>query len=61
MTGSPMSRCPSCGADLVVEMDPASPPDAHAVVLCADPPFRLVCASPECPGGPAPSSITKGK
>ena len=48
MTESPFPRCPSCGADLVPEMDPTSPPDAEASVLLADPPFRYVCASPGC-------------
>jgi hypothetical protein len=40
--------CPSCGEELILEMDPASPEDADAVVLSADPPFRYVCASPGC-------------
>jgi len=48
MTGSPTPRCPTCGDDLVLEMDPASPPDDQASVLLADPPFHYVCASPEC-------------
>jgi hypothetical protein len=60
MTGSPMPRCPSCGAGLVVEMDPAAPPDADAIVLCADPPFRYVCASSQCPRGPRPQHSQKG-
>jgi hypothetical protein len=29
-------------------MDPASPPDAQANVLLADPPYRYVCVSPDC-------------
>jgi hypothetical protein len=41
-------RCPICGENLVLEMEPASPKDADAVVLSADPPFRYVCASPGC-------------
>ncbi len=41
-------RCPSCGEDLVLEMDPASQTEADAVVLSADPPFRYVCVSPRC-------------
>ncbi len=48
MNGSPISMCPNCGEDLVLEMDPASPPDAQASVLLADPPFRYVCASSDC-------------
>ncbi|MDQ6934253.1 MAG: hypothetical protein M3130_03015 [Actinomycetota bacterium] len=48
MTGSPAPSCPHCGDDLVLEMDPASPPDALASVLLADPPFRYVCASSQC-------------
>jgi phage terminase large subunit GpA-like protein len=40
--------CPSCGEELILEMDPASPEDADAVVLSADPPYRYVCASPRC-------------
>jgi len=48
MTESPFPRCPSCGEDLVPEMDPTSPPDAEASVLLVDPPFRYVCASPDC-------------
>ncbi len=35
-------------ASLVLEMDPAAPPDSQAVVLLADPPFRLVCSDPDC-------------
>jgi hypothetical protein len=49
MPGSSAPRCPRCGSDLVLEMDPASPPDALARPLLADPPFRFVCASPDCP------------
>jgi hypothetical protein len=49
MTGSPATpKCPTCGEDLVLEMDPAAPPDGQANVLPADPPFRYVCASPDC-------------
>ena len=48
MTGSPHPTCPACGEALVLEMDPAAPPDAEASVLLADPPFRYVCASPGC-------------
>jgi hypothetical protein len=49
MTGSPATpKCPTCGEDLVLEMDPAAPSDGHASVLLADPPFRYVCASPDC-------------
>lgn len=47
MPGS-IPSCPSCGAELVLEMDPASPPDELATVLSADPPFRFVCASSTC-------------
>jgi hypothetical protein len=54
MTESPFPRCPSCGAELVPEMDPTSPPDAEASVLLADPPFRYVCVSLEC----SPPSMT---
>ena len=48
MTGLPIPRCPRCGDELVLEMDPASPPDAQANVLLADPPFRYVCQAPDC-------------
>jgi hypothetical protein len=48
MTGSPDARCPGCGEDLVLEMDPAAPPDAQARVLLADPPFRYGCPSSDC-------------
>jgi hypothetical protein len=48
MTGSPVPRCPSCSQELVLEIDPASTPDAEANVLLADPPFRYVCDSPSC-------------
>jgi hypothetical protein len=48
MTGSPTPTCPACGDDLILEIDPASPPDAGAEVLLADPPFRFVCASSSC-------------
>jgi len=48
MTDSPFPRCSSCGADLVPEMDPTTPPDAEASVLLSDPPFRFVCVSPDC-------------
>ena len=48
MTGSPIPRCPNCGEDLVLEMDPAAPPDAQASVLLADPPFRYACSSANC-------------
>ena len=48
MTGSRIPRCPDCGEALVLEMDPAAPPDAQASVLLADPPFRYVCASTNC-------------
>ena len=48
MTDSPFPRCFSCGADLVPEMDPTTPPDAEASVLLSDPPFRFVCVSPDC-------------
>jgi hypothetical protein len=53
MPSSPIPTCPSCGGDLVLEMDPAAPPDDQADVLLADPPFRYVCASADCapPGG----------
>ena len=47
MTAS-IPTCPRCGAELVLEMDPASPPDAQANALLADPPFRYACASPGC-------------
>lgn len=49
MTSSPTPRCPSCGEELVLEIDPAAPPDAEANALLADPPFRYVCVSPDCP------------
>ena len=48
MTGSMTPTCVGCGADLVLEMDPAAPPDAQAQVLLADPPYRLVCTNPRC-------------
>ena len=48
MTGSRIPRCPNCGEALVLEMDPAAPPDAQASVLLADPPFRYVCTSANC-------------
>jgi len=48
MTGATHPRCPGCGEDLVLEMDPACPPDSQARVLLADPPFRYVCASQGC-------------
>jgi hypothetical protein len=48
MPDSASPLCPSCGEELVLEMDPGSPVDADAVVLSADPPFRYVCASPGC-------------
>lgn len=48
MTVSSIPKCPNCGGGLVLEMDPASPPDAEASVLLADPPFRYVCASSDC-------------
>ena len=48
-------RCRGCGEELVLEMDPASPPDEGASVLLADPPFRYVCRSAACaPAAPAP-------
>ena len=48
MTAYVIPRCPACGEDLVLEMDPASPPDAQSQVLLADPPFRYVCDNPGC-------------
>jgi hypothetical protein len=48
MTGSTMPRCPSCGEELVIEMDPDLSPDTQEGLLLADPPFRYVCASPGC-------------
>ena len=48
MTAYVIPRCPACGDDLVLEMDPASPPDAQSQVLLADPPFRYVCEGPRC-------------
>jgi hypothetical protein len=48
MPTSPYPACPTCGEDLVLEMDPAAPADAQASVLLADPPFRYVCASGTC-------------
>jgi hypothetical protein len=48
MTASSMPRCPSCGDELVIEMDPDSLPDAQEGLLPADPPFRYVCASRGC-------------
>jgi hypothetical protein len=45
-------RCPACGDELVLELNQAAPPDEQAVVLCADPPFRYVCASPSCSQAP---------
>jgi hypothetical protein len=45
---APVTQCPSCGEDLVLEIDPALETDADAVVLSADPPFRYVCVSPGC-------------
>ena len=49
MNGPATPRCPACGAELVLAMDPAAPPDDQAVLLLADPPFRYGCASPSCP------------
>jgi hypothetical protein len=49
MTGSAVPRCPSCGEELVLELDPAAPSDTQAPVLLADPPFRYVCESSSCP------------
>ena len=49
MTDSTIPRCPSCSEDLVLEMDPAAPPDSQANVLLDDPPFRYVYASTTCP------------
>ena len=48
MTAHVTPRCPTCGEDLVLEMDPASPPDRDSQVLLADPPFRYVCEGPGC-------------
>ena len=48
MSGPAVPRCPSCGEDLVLEMDPATPEDGEAVVLSADPPYRYACTSPGC-------------
>ena len=48
MTSSRIPQCPHCGEALVLEMDPAAPPDAQANALLADPPFRYVCASANC-------------
>jgi hypothetical protein len=45
---APATTCPTCGEDLVLELDPAAPEDADAVVLSADPPYRYVCPSPDC-------------
>ena len=53
MSGSRIPRCPSCGEALVLEMDPAVPPDAQANALLADPPFRYVCESSDC----SPTSV----
>jgi hypothetical protein len=49
MTGSQVPSCPRCGKELVLELDPAAPPDSQASVLLADPPFRYVCESSGCP------------
>jgi hypothetical protein len=51
MTGS-APRCPSCGEDLVLQLNQTTPPDDQAVVLCADPPFRYECTSPSCSQAP---------
>lgn len=48
MEGPMVTPCPLCGQELVLQMDPAAPPDTQATVLLADPPFRYVCASPDC-------------
>ncbi len=48
MTALPMPRCPSCGDELVIAMDPNSPPEGDEGLLLADPPFRYVCPSPGC-------------
>ena len=48
MSGPATPSCPACGAELVLEMDPTSPPDAQSSVLLADPPFRYVCQSATC-------------
>jgi hypothetical protein len=50
MAVSHIPTCPTCGDDLVLEIDPASPPDEQASALLADPPFRYVCVAPECGG-----------
>ena len=52
MTDPAILRCPRCGEDLVLQMDPSSPPDDEACVLLADPPFRYVCPSSDCEGAP---------
>ena len=48
MSAHPMPRCPVCGEDLVLELDPASPPDTEGRALLADPPFRYTCPSLGC-------------
>ena len=48
MPAPAVPRCPSCGEEMVLEMNPASPQDDEAVVLSADPPFRYGCTSPAC-------------
>ena len=53
MTGSTLPRCPACGEELILQLDPAAPPDAQARVLLADPPFRYVCESSDC----SPTSV----
>jgi hypothetical protein len=49
MTAPAIPTCPRCGEPMVLQMDPASPPDSQAQVLLADPPFRYACASSGCP------------
>jgi hypothetical protein len=56
MTGSTLPRCPACGEELILQLDPAAPPDAQARVLLADPPFRYVCGSPDCRAAPGRGS-----
>lgn len=48
MSSSPSSTCPSCGRELVLEIDPAAPSEERADVLLADPPYRYGCPSPRC-------------
>jgi hypothetical protein len=54
MTAAPFPDCPRCHEPMVLEMDPASPPDSQSQVLLADPPFHFVCVSGSCSSATTP-------